>query len=230
MSIHQRIIFSYPTSAPTPTDPYFSDVGLLLNYEGTVGLQDFTDASSYAASPASIDATVVISSTAKYGSGGLYCPLDKKARYTGSRFTVAANTAFTLETHFRVPSASARADLFQIGENEASNRIILFMSATGELSFNRFDSPTYGFGSTLAANTWYHIAFVRNAGARVDCYVDGVLSPTYISDGGQFGNGTGALDIHPFFADAYFDNTRFTAGRQRYTTNFTPPSSAYPTS
>ncbi len=66
MSIHQRLVFSYPTSAPTPTDSDFSSVALLLDCEGTAGLQDFTDASSYAASPASIDATVVISATAKY--------------------------------------------------------------------------------------------------------------------------------------------------------------------
>lgn len=84
--------------------------------------------------------------------------------------------------------------------------------------------------TTLATSTWYHVAVVRN-GSTLTVYLngtsDGSLTFTNnLSDSafrvGQYIDGTGSLN-------GYIDDLRITKGVARYTANFTPPASAFPT-
>jgi hypothetical protein len=86
-------------------------------------------------------------------------------------------------------------------------------------------------GSSVSANTWYHIAVVRS-GSTVTIYRNGV----------SVGSGTSAVAINDstnpltigagstYYLNGYIDDLRVTKGYARYTTNFTPPTSAFPTS
>jgi hypothetical protein len=84
------------------------------------------------------------------------------------------------------------------------------------------------------ANTWYHVAVTRTA-STIRFFINGVLQTTsgtgtatysYPTTGttpyiGQYGNAIGYLN-------GYLDDLRITKGAARYTSNFTPPSSAHP--
>jgi len=97
-------------------------------------------------------------------------------------------------------------------------------------------------GSTYTAtapsptiNTWSHVAYVRN-GTSFKTYLNGVQTGTAtLPAGGVINAGTtnsGAIGANgtglaPIFG--YIDDLRITKGYARYTSNFTPPTSAFPT-
>jgi len=82
----------------------------------------------------------------------------------------------------------------------------------------------------ISTNTWYHIAFVRSSNT-VTIYVNG----NSVSNGSFSGdiNSTSKLriganwDTAPVPLNGYLDDFRITRGYARYTSNFTPPSSAF---
>jgi hypothetical protein len=82
----------------------------------------------------------------------------------------------------------------------------------------------------ISTNTWYHIAFVRSSNT-VTIYVNG----NSVSNGSFSGdiNSTSKLriganwDTAPVPLNGYLDDFRITRGYARYTSNFTPPTSAF---
>ena len=79
------------------------------------------------------------------------------------------------------------------------------------------------------ANTWYHIAVTRS-GTTVRQFVDGVQLGSNVTSSASFANGP--IQIGSGGAGAlngYIDDLRITRGYARYTANFTPPTSAFPT-
>lgn len=81
--------------------------------------------------------------------------------------------------------------------------------------------------STLAINTWYHIALVRS-GTNVKIYVNGVNNgsatiSTPIGDGTKINTiGAGNAGGNDRF-NGFISNVRFVKGNAVYTSNFTPP-------
>ena len=92
----------------------------------------------------------------------------------------------------------------------------------------------YGVGgsyTTPSADTWYHVAFVRN-GDDWTLYLNGTAENTRTVSGSIASSSNGALDIGrkyngTYFVDGYIDDLRITKGLARYTSNFTPPTSAH---
>jgi hypothetical protein len=63
----------------------------------------------------------------------------------------------------------------------------IYVNPDGEIELA--DSPTTAFiivGSPLAANTWYHLLFTRNAAGLISYYQNGVLVGTYNDAAGEF--------------------------------------------
>ena len=90
------------------------------------------------------------------------------------------------------------------------------------------------FSSTLPQNEWYHFALVRS-GSTVKIYVNGTADSTTRSDSNSYAFGSDTLHIggHPSLTSygfqGYLDDFRLTIGLARYTSNFTPPTSAHST-
>jgi hypothetical protein len=92
--------------------------------------------------------------------------------------------------------------------------------------------PVDGTGTTsLSLNTWYNIAIVRS-GSTVTYYLNGVSDTTLNTSFSQAATGvtigaryTGTQE----YVNGYINDLRVTKGYARYTSNFTPATSAFPT-
>ena len=98
----------------------------------------------------------------------------------------------------------------------------------------------YGVGgssqyTTASADTWYHVAFVRD-GNDWSLYLNGTLEGTRTGLSGNITSSSlGSLEIgrkynDAYYVDGYIDDLRITKGLARYTSNFTPPTTAHLTS
>jgi hypothetical protein len=85
---------------------------------------------------------------------------------------------------------------------------------------------------TPVYNIWYHFACVRN-GSTTTMYINGNSIGSGTS--ANITNSTGVLRVGRYGTDAtydingYIDDLRITKGVARYTSNFTPPTQAFPT-
>jgi hypothetical protein len=84
--------------------------------------------------------------------------------------------------------------------------------------------------STITVNTWYHIAVTRSAGV-IRMFVNGTQAGSNVTSTlnyppSIFRIGMDLAGSYPFVG--YIDDLRITRGYARYTTNFTPPTSALP--
>ena len=91
--------------------------------------------------------------------------------------------------------------------------------------------------TSIAANTWYHFAVVRNGSAagNLVIYLDGVADATSAGAVNDNFNQTsvqyvGASRTGTDSLNGYIDDLRITKGVARYTANFTPPAAAFPLS
>ena len=108
----------------------------------------------------------------------------------------------------------------------------------GSSELNFFAGTTYTTmraAWTPSANTWYHIA-VSRSGSSLRLFVDGIQIGTTFTYADSIDNtyGSGSFYINNtknsgnWCMQGYINNQRVTAGYERYTSNFTPPTSAFP--
>ena len=117
---------------------------------------------------------------------------------------------------------------FRVGQSYLGNvnGLNIVKSGVADLDYCAF---------TFVTNTWYHIAVVRS-GTTIYFFVNGTQQTTLGSGAGSFNyvNPTSGFyvgcnnDTNEQFA-GYIDDLRITKGYARYTSNFTPPTSAFPT-
>jgi hypothetical protein len=144
---------------------------------------------------------------------------------------------FTVECWF-YPSATTNNGILQIsstaGGLQANNTTNIAISVvSGQLSVYAA-SATYT-GSSIAANTWYNVAVVRNSGVT-KVYLNGSLITAFGSSGAitDTTNYTGTYCVVGGYSstatlwNGYLDDVRITKGIARYTTNFVPPNSPFP--
>jgi hypothetical protein len=90
-----------------------------------------------------------------------------------------------------------------------------------------------GGTDSLSVDTWYHVALVRKSDNTTVFYRDGVSKATGTvsgtinnTNGLLFGRYPSGVD----YLNGYIDDVRVTQGLARYTSTFTPPTTAYLTS
>jgi len=165
------------------TDPYFNYVTMLLHGDGTNGAQNntFLDSSTN-------NFTITRNGNATQGSFSPYGSnwsnyLTGSSYLTWSGTSIGTN-AFTFECWFyytgtSFPPAGQDGASF-IGPSSASSSALnlnIFNSTT--VAFDRYGVSNDNFTvPTLVANTWYHIAFVRNASNVTTVFLNGTRSST----------------------------------------------------
>jgi len=221
----------WPTAGNYPKDAQFNYVTMLLHGDGTNGAQNntFLDSSSN-------NFTITRNGNTTQGSFSPYGSnwsnafnIDSYSNY----FVVASNAAFGMGTGdftlecwaYSVASAITSQPIFDCKNSSPVTGQFLFSSYVGAGAiFSIQGTGTILTGTTtLAANTWYHLAVVKSSGVY-KLYVNGVAEATasnsvsiptsgvnlgYNAQNGQSFNG-------------YISNARIVKGTAVYTGNFTP--------
>jgi len=85
-------------------------------------------------------------------------------------------------------------------------------------------------GASLSTTTWYHIALTRENGST-KLFVNGTQSGSTYADTNSYvptAFTIGASPVATAPLNGYIDDLRITKGYARYTSNFTPPTAAFP--
>lgn len=160
---------------------------------------------------------------------------------------------FTIESFVRfqsLPGGTHKAVIFGKWDEGGNQRSYQFFLGSQALNAGSlcFQTSTDGTPSTVAQpivypwapelDRWYHVAVVR-ASAELLLFVDGQQlglpiadANTYFAGAAPMGLGgqveTSAGPAANTMAAAWFDETRFTVGFARYTSNFTPTTTPFP--
>ena len=219
---------------------------LLIHADGTNGSTAFVDSSSYARTLTAVGTAQVTTSSSKFGTGSLKVDIDKNSyidstnasdfQFGSGQFTVEYWAYYTSQppidasgTYMAAVSqwAPEGNDSWWFGHNN-TNGLDVLLTATGSYDVTRdYKGP---FIPTL--NTWYHIAFDRDATSTLRMYVNGAVVST-TSDGGALFASTQTCaigDDHGSSADGfpgYLDEIRVTKGLARYGGAFTPATAPF---
>lgn len=216
---------------------------LLLHMNGSDGSTTFTD-SSAAAKTMTANGNVQID-TAQSKFGGASGLFDGSGDYLSTTSTIAdfdfSTGNFTVDFWCRANSLSGSGHnglitLYNTGTTTGGFRIETDVS--GGQKFNtyvRYTDATESSAYTttiLTTNTWYHYALVRS-GNNFYVFVNGTQEATWSSSktlqaaGGSLVIGRLYVDVNNFYWDGWIDELRISKGIARWTSNFTPPTSAY---
>jgi hypothetical protein len=237
------------------TDPDFANVVLLLHMDGSDGSTTFTDSSSYARTATVNGNAQIDTAESKYGgAAGLFSGVQSGS---GSA-EVADGVIFADSNDFTMGSSDWTIEAWIRQTNNAENMEIAAQRDAdnfGSFAFWLFRINTDGTArfyftnsgtlitditttETVTLDTWHHVAAVRSSGS-VSVYIDGVasgsgtnLSTAYEDPPGNLSVGVGGdLASNTGWGGPYvgsIDDFRWTIGTARYTSNFTPPTAAFP--
>lgn len=202
-------------------DPYWANVASLMYFNGTNGSTTFTDEVGGVTWTSSGGAQI---STAQSKFGGSSLLIGSTGiLHTASAIT-ALGAAYTIEGWVYVPNTAL--GIFVENGSAWPNYAV---QASGGTQYSNGSSWLYSSGTTIAANTWTHIAISATDASHLYSFINGVLVGTgttgtaaaynlYI---GQSSSGTTQCN-------GYIDCVRITAGVGRYTASFTPPVAPFP--
>lgn len=179
----------------------------------------------------------ISTSVKKYGTGSLY--FDGTGDYLAAVYTPNNNLgtgSFTFEAWIYPTNISGIDGIYAIsGGSGANPKFVVHLNAgVPDIHYNNLTNGSNIYTpatSAVSANTWTHIAFVRN-GSTWTWYINGTAAgtgsnstnitfttqPLYVGYGGE-----------GYFTEfnGYIDDLRVTKGVARYTANFTPPTAPF---
>ena len=211
-------------------DPSFASVVSLLHFDGADGSTAFTD--SVGALATTYGAAKINTAQSKFGgasgyfdgSAGTYVKLaPRPALQLGSDFTVEFWLRVSILGIVTVPL------FFGAHANGAG---LLVTTYTGTL-YVSCGAANLSVNSAIAVNTWTHVALTRSGGT-LKVFVNGVLSASAAENTTFAGWDTYAIGA--FLASGSsesnfvgnIDELRVTNGVARYSSNFTPATTAFP--
>ena len=217
------------TSITVPTAPLtaITNTSLLLNY--TNG--GITDAAAKNVLE-TVGGAAISTAQSKFGGSSMYFD------GTGDYLTIPNNVLFALGTgDFTIECwvysiAGSNNGVWQLASSAFPGSAGLAVAANGGAWTVYYGSTSqgHGFGS-IGTGTWQHVALVRQSGSLY-IYSNGVKYTVAASDTTNYTYTTlviGGYYSTSFLWNGYINDLRITRGYARYTANFTPPTSAFPT-
>jgi len=239
MSLTKPTLDNLRAAGATVGDVYFPLTKLLLPFDGSNGATTTSDLSNSNHTATFVGNAQISTAQSKFGGSSLYLDGSGDEIDLGSSSDwnwptpSGASGDFTIEFWHRRTATVAWASFFStyatIG---AAGFIFGYQDSTDKLGW--YNGTWYyasGSGNTaVAVDTWYHIVAVRY-GSTTKLYLNGVEELSF-TDSGSYGTaklwlgsrGTSA------YVQGYMDDVRITKGFARYTSAFTPPTSAHLTS
>jgi hypothetical protein len=216
-------------SISVPTAPYTSDAN-------TVFLGNFTNAGIFDATSKNDLETVgnaqISTTQSKFGGSSMYFDGTGDWLRAPSGPITSLEGDFTAEGWVYLSSTAAAWPVFTVGDSNGSTGIELYR-ATSNGKWRVYSNNTAQIDSTTSTGTgsWVHLAVTRYSGV-VRLFVNGVNEGSTWSTTGTF---SGAVYVGAEFyggsvtvaANGYIQDLRITKGIARYTSNFTPPTTAF---
>ena len=214
----------------------FHKVKLLLPFNGSNGATSESDLSNdnrtitFSGSNANIS-----TAQSKFGGSSLYIGGD------GSKIEIGADgLSATGDFTFECWIYDTSVDNYpQLAINSSSNGFFLYLGNGATSGSNKVlrhwnGGSVTNFSTELPQSQWYHFALVRS-GSTVKLYINGTADSTTRTDSGTYLMGqsstlTIGADGSGNDFRGYINDLRITNGLARYTTNFTPSTSAHLTS
>jgi|21_taG_2_1085346.scaffolds.fasta_scaffold14562_2 hypothetical protein len=235
MNLQKLRLGQLKAAGTTVGDVYFPQTELLLPFDGSNGATATSDLSDNNHSVTFAGNAQISTAQSKFG--GSSCYFDG----TGDYLTMPSSSAFafgtgnfTIEFWVRRTSTGSYPYLldFRSGGTDAVVAT-LYLLHTDNYKPQYYVNGVLRIGSSvgLSVDTWYHIAIVRSSGTTT-MYVDGSSagsfsdSFTYIAAPLRVGDYSSGGHGFP----GYVDDFRITNDIARYTSSFTPPTTAHSTS
>ena len=208
---------------------------LLLHGDGTNGSTAFSDSSLLSKVVIAGGNAQISTAQSKFGGASMY--FDGSGDYLSTPALGLKSTDFTVDgfVRFDVISSQVIATSYNLPGGAQSNTFIMALNSDGNIWVGNGLSG-YGIGSTsvLAPNTWYHVAVTYTGSSNMlRIFVNGELESSIYSPIGYeassfyIGGSPGDNNIGSQWMDGYIDEFRVSKGIARWTSNFTPPTSAY---
>ena len=236
MSFNAPDIRQFKLTGGTLGDLEFRRVKLLLPLNGSNSATSASDSSNdnrtitFSGSNANIS-----TAQSKFGGSSLYIGGD------GSKVEIGADGLdatgdFTFECWIYDTSVD---NYPQLAINSSNNGFFLYLgngatSGSSKVLRHWNGGSVTNFSTELPQSQWYHFALVRS-GSTVKLYINGTADSTTRTDSGTYLMGqsstlTIGADGQGNDFRGYINDLRITNGLARYTSNFTPPTSAHLTS
>lgn len=228
------------------TDPYFSNVKLLLHMDS-----DFSDSSSGSKSATENGSPTINTTTKKFGAGaGDFGPGDDLEYADSADWDIGiSNENFTVEFWLYLTATSGTRVFFGYGVSNGwgslGHQYTSFIES-GTFYFQYYNgtgTPTtvsFPVSGNISTSVWQHVAYVYDSGStnKFAIFVDGNRKQVNSSGGFTAVSGTPIFRIADTGGGGYdlngiLDDFRFTKGTARYdpdSTTLTVPTEAFPDS
>ena len=218
-------------------DPHFSSVSLLMNFNS-----DFSNAGSYSGSFSAANSAAVSSAQTEFGAKSLDIDNGSQGIGAGPYLTTSPGSAlsqsgeFTEELWLYPVVLSGPGDMVFGGYKLTSGALNFAMSTAGRLVVQKYGTGKIlgGTSVTCVAGEWQHVAMTRDSSNVIRVFRNGVVDSTTTTDAANatasvaFNLGSGG--VAGYGIRAFIDEYRRTEGVCRYTENFAPPITTFPTS
>lgn len=214
-------------------DPYAYDTSLLLHMDGSNGSTTFTDSSLNTKTVSRVNSANISTADQKFGSASCY--------FDGSSYLSVSNKDgdfsfgtgdFTVECWIKMDTLDRYNWI--LGTPDCGNMMILINKDNNCIGIGRHCYEwAHWVSHGMSAGNWYHVAISRS-GTSLYMFVNGQMlnggSP--MSNGYSY-NASGSIQIGSHanstsnVFQGYIDEYRVTKGVARYTSNFTPSTTAF---
>ena len=222
----------------TVGDVHFPKVKLLLPFDGSNGATSTTDSSNSNNSVTFVGTAQLSTAQSKFGGSSLL--LDGNSDYvyvSNSDLGTTSTESFTIEFWtYLLGGTDSQVNWYS--EYNGSSSGISFEKTSGNvLKVWSGDNARITGTTTISTGQWYHMALSGTSGSY-KLFLNGTQEGSTSSSG--FAAGTTNKYIGCFYwaglggavrlVNGYIEDFRITKGEARYTSNFTPPTSAHLTS
>ncbi len=212
-------------------DPFYSAVSLLLPMDGINGSTTFTDSGPNALAVTATGDSQVSTTTAKYGgASGYFGSTTGSISFPSSAIALGTND-FTIEC-WVYPLSWGTSPNQPVIVGSGNNGIVFYLSNTGKLWVGQYGVVNFANSTaSVPLNSWTHVA-VSRSGTSVKLFINGVIDGSGSTSTSLNASVTPQIGVDPSNSAQKFygfiDDLRISK-YARYTSAFTPPTAALPT-
>ena len=236
MNITKPRLDQFKITGSTVGDVHFPKVKLLLPFDGSNGATSTTDSSNANNTVTFVGTSQISTAQSKFGGSSMLFDGDSDyLTVTNSELDLDGATC-TIEFWAYLLGGIGSHICFYSDYNGASSGISIEKNSDNVVKVNiSGDGADITGTTTLSTGQWYHIAFSGSDGSY-KLFLNGTQEGSTAT--GSITNGHNTKKIGTFWWSStgyirlwngYLDDFRITKGLARYTSNFTPPTSAHST-